>query len=132
MTAVLDNPLISPVDTPSIDDIADKVYAGERLTYEDGARLMRHPNLHELGMLADMVRQRQNPGRVVTYIAGRNINYTNVCWVQCKFCAFYRLPGKDGAYVHSKEEIFQKVQEMVDLGGIEILLQGGLNPKLRI
>jgi cyclic dehypoxanthinyl futalosine synthase len=78
------------------------------------------------------VRQKVNPGRVVTYIAGRNINYTNACWVQCKFCAFYRLPGKDGAYTLPKEEVFQKVQEMVDLGGIEILLQGGLNPKLRI
>lgn len=132
MTTVLENPLTPSVITPSIDDIAEKVYAGERLSYEDGVRLMHHPNLHELGILADVVRQRQNPGRVVTYIAGRNINYTNACWVQCKFCAFYRLPGKDGAYTLSKEEIFQKVQEMVDLGGIEILLQGGLNPKLRI
>jgi cyclic dehypoxanthinyl futalosine synthase len=116
----------------SIDDIAEKVYSGERLSYEDGVRLMHHPNLAELGILADHVRQKVNPGRVVTYIAGRNINYTNACWVQCKFCAFYRLPGKDGAYTLPKEEVFQKVQEMVDLGGIEILLQGGLNPKLRI
>jgi cyclic dehypoxanthinyl futalosine synthase len=131
MTALLEAPQTNELHS-SIDDIADKVYAGERLSYEDGLRLMHHPNLHELGMLADFVRQRQNPGNVVTYIAGRNINYTNVCWVQCKFCAFYRLPGKDGAYTLSKEEIFQKTQEMVDLGGIEILLQGGLNPKLRI
>lgn len=116
----------------NIDDIADKVYSGGRLSYEDGVRLMHHPNLAELGILADHVRQKVNPGRVVTYIAGRNINYTNACWVQCKFCAFYRLPGKDGAYTLSQEEVFQKVQEMVDLGGIEILLQGGLNPKLRI
>jgi cyclic dehypoxanthinyl futalosine synthase len=118
--------------TSNVDDIADKVYDGERLTFEDGLRLMRHPNLAELGILADHVRQKVNPGRVVTYIAGRNINYTNVCWVQCKFCAFYRLPNKDGAYTLSKEEIFRKTQEMIDLGGIEILLQGGLNPKLRI
>ncbi|HEX8550489.1 MAG TPA: cyclic dehypoxanthinyl futalosine synthase [Abditibacteriaceae bacterium] len=128
MTAVSKNP---PV-LQSIDDIAAKVYARERLSYEDGLRLMHHPNLAELGMLADWVRQQQNPGRVVTYIAGRNINYTNVCWVQCKFCAFYRLPGKEGQYTLAKEEIFQKVQEMIDLGGIEILLQGGLNPKLKI
>jgi cyclic dehypoxanthinyl futalosine synthase len=116
----------------NIDDIADKVYSGERLSYDDGVRLMHHPNLAELGILADHARQKVNPGRVVTYIAGRNINYTNACWVQCKFCAFYRLPGKDGAYTLPKEEVFQKVQEMVDLGGIEILLQGGLNPKLHI
>jgi len=116
----------------NIDDIAEKVWDGQRLGYEDGVRLMHHPNLTELGMLADLVRQRQNPGRVVTYIAGRNINYTNVCWVQCKFCAFYRLPQKEGGYTLSKEQIFEKIQEMVDLGGIELLLQGGLNPKLRI
>ena len=135
-TRTLENPAPirhSPiVHHQSIDDIAQKVYDGERLSFDDGLRLMRHPNLAELGILADEVRQRQNPGRVVTYIAGRNINYTNTCWVQCKFCAFYRLPNKDGAYTLSKEQIFQKTQEMIDLGGIEILLQGGLNPQLRI
>jgi cyclic dehypoxanthinyl futalosine synthase len=115
-----------------IDDLADKVYAGERLTYEDGMRLFHHPNLHELGMLADFARQRHNPGRTATYIAGRNINYTNVCWVQCKFCAFYDLPASGRGYTHGHDVIFTKIQEMVDLGGIEILLQGGLNPKLKI
>jgi cyclic dehypoxanthinyl futalosine synthase len=115
-----------------IDDIADKIYSEQRLSYEDGVRLLQHPNLAELGILADHVRQRVNPGRTVTYIAGRNINYTNVCWVQCKFCAFYRLPGREGGYTLAHAEIFDKIQEMVDLGGIEILLQGGLNPKLRI
>jgi cyclic dehypoxanthinyl futalosine synthase len=120
------------VEPSTIDDIAAKVFDGERLSFEDGVRLMHHPNLAELSMLADFVRQKQNPGRVVTYIAGRNINYSNVCWVQCKFCAFYDLPASGQGYTHSKETIFQKIQEMVDLGGIEILLQGGLNPKLKI
>ena len=129
-TRTLDAPIQN--ETSNIDDIAIKVYDGERLSREDGLRLFAHPNLAELGILADVVRQRQNPGRVVTYIAGRNINYTNACWVQCKFCAFYRLPNKDGAYTLSKEQIFQKTQEMIDLGGIEILLQGGLNPALKI
>ena len=131
-TRLLDAPTPEATIHHSIDDIAQKVYDGERLSFDDGLRLMRHPNLAELGILADEVRQRQNPGRVVTYIAGRNINHTNTCWVQCKFCAFYRLPNKDGAYTLSKEQIFQKTQEMIDLGGIEILLQGGLNPQLRI
>ncbi len=131
-TRLLDAPTPEATIHHSIDDIAQKVYDGERLSFDDGLRLMRHPNLAELGILADEVRQRQNPGRVVTYIAGRNINYTNTCWVQCKFCAFYRLPNKDGAYTLSKEQIFQKTQQMIDLGGIEILLQGGLNPQLRI
>jgi len=116
----------------NIDDIADKVFDGERLSFEDGQRLMRHPNLAELGLLADHVRQRHNPGNVVTYICGRNINYSNVCWVQCKFCAFYDLPSSKKGYTLSKDEIFAKIQEMVDVGGIELLMQGGLNPKLRI
>jgi len=125
---------IPTVSSPhsSIDDIAERVFAGERLNFDDGLRLMRHPNLAELGVLADFVRQKQNPGRTVTYIAGRNINYSNVCWVQCKFCVFYDLPAGGEGYVLSQDEIFEKIQRMVDVGGIEILLQGGLNPKLRI
>jgi cyclic dehypoxanthinyl futalosine synthase len=115
-----------------IDDIADKVYAGERLTWEDGRRLFHYTRLPELAALANYVRQRLNPGNIVTYIVGRNINYTNVCWVRCKFCAFYRVPGHEEGYVLTREEIFKKIQQMVDLGGIEILMQGGLNPKLKI
>ncbi len=125
--ALLERELVS-----SIDDIADKVYAGERLSWEDGRRLFHHHNLPELGALADHVRRRLNPDDVVTYVVGRNVNYTNVCWVRCKFCAFYRVPGHEEGYTLSKEEIFEKVQQMVDLGGIEILMQGGLNPRLKI
>jgi cyclic dehypoxanthinyl futalosine synthase len=132
MQTVLETTSLNSAVHPPIDDIAAKVFAGERLSFDDGVRLMHHPNLNELGILADFVRQRQNPGRIVTYIAGRNINYTNVCWVQCKFCAFYDTPKSGRGYTLPKETIFQKIQEMVDLGGIEILLQGGLNPKLKI
>ena len=115
-----------------IDDIADKVYAGERISNDDALRLFKHPNLVDLAELADRVRQVKNPNNIVTYIVGRNINYTNVCWVRCGFCNFYRIPGHSEGYVLSKDEIFRKVQEMVDVGGIEILMQGGLNPKLKI
>ncbi len=136
MITTLPTTLQPPVfDSPTrsnIGDIADKVARGERLSFDDGARLYAHPNLNELGMLADFARQRAVPGRDVTYIRGRNINYSNVCWVQCKFCAFYDLPASNQGYTHGKEVIFGKIQEMVDLGGIEILLQGGLNPKLKI
>jgi cyclic dehypoxanthinyl futalosine synthase len=120
--------------THNIDDIADKVFRGERVTKEDGLRLFRHHNLNELAMLANYVREQLHPdtNHIVTYIVGRNVNYTNVCWVRCKFCAFYRIPGNDEGYVLSKEQIFEKIQQMVDLGGIEILMQGGLNPKLKI
>jgi cyclic dehypoxanthinyl futalosine synthase len=120
-----------------IDDIAEKVYAGERISVEEGLRLMAHPNLTELGLLADTVRRRKCPEGIVTYNIGRNINYTNVCWVRCDFCAFYRPPGSDEGYVLPREEIFGKIDEMVAVGGDaprsnEILMQGGLNPKLRI
>ncbi len=116
----------------SIDDIADKVYGGERITEDDALRLFHHPNVVELAALADHVRQRLHPDNVVSYIIGRNINYTNVCYVRCSFCNFYRIPGAEGGYVLPRETIFQKIQEMVDVGGIEILMQGGLNPKLKI
>jgi len=120
--------------TRSIDDIADKVFANERLTAEEGLRLFHHPNLPELAFLANHVRERLHPttNNLVTYVVGRNINYTNVCWVRCKFCAFYRIPGHEDGYTLSREQIFEKVQQMVDVGGIEILMQGGLNPKLKI
>ncbi|MEP6755113.1 MAG: cyclic dehypoxanthinyl futalosine synthase [Chthonomonadales bacterium] len=120
------------IKSGNIDDIADKVYANERLTAEDGARLLHHHNLPEIAVLADHVRWRLNPDNVVTYVVGRNVNYTNVCWVRCKFCAFYRIPGHEEGYTLSRETIFEKIQQMVDLGGIEILMQGGLNPKLKI
>jgi len=120
-------------EAPSgIEDIADKVYAGERITDADALRLFDHKNVIDLAELADLVRRRKHPDNTVTYIIGRNINYTNVCYVRCRFCNFYRIPGADGGYVLPREEIFQKIQEMVDVGGVEILMQGGLNPKLKI
>ncbi len=106
MTTLLETHHPSPITHHPIDDIAAKVFAGERLSFDDGLRFMQHPNLNELGMLADYVRQKQNPGRVVTYIAGRNINYTNVCWVQCKFCVFYDTPKSGRGYTLSKEDHF--------------------------
>lgn len=118
-----------PVD---LTDIAERVYAGERLSFADGMRLFATPDLPALGALADHVRRRLHPGRTVTFNIGRNINYTNICWVRCKFCAFYRVPGHDEGYVLPEEEILQKCRELVELGGREILIQGGLNPRLKI
>ncbi len=125
---------IASASSTSIDDIADKVYSGERLSFDDGIRLFNHPNLPELATLANFVKEKLHPttNDLVTYVVGRNINYTNVCWVRCKFCAFYRVPGHEDGYVLSREQIFDKIQQMVDLGGIEILMQGGLNPRLKI
>jgi cyclic dehypoxanthinyl futalosine synthase len=112
--------------------IAEKVQARERLTFDEGVELFERATLLELSALADSVRWRLHPEPVVTYVIGRNINYTNVCWARCSFCAFYRLPGSGEGYVLPKGEIFQKIQELIDLGGTEILMQGGLNPSLKI
>ena len=78
------------------------------------------------------MRRRKHPDGVVTYIVDRNVNYTNVCTTSCRFCAFYRPVGHPEGYVLSREVLGQKLQEVVDAGGVQILLQGGLNPELRI
>src|ERR1039458_7484423 len=95
-----------------IADIEAKVVAGQRLSPDDGRRLFAHPNLHELGALADLVRWRLHPEPVVSYVVGRNINYTNVCWVQCSFCAFYRLPNDTSgeAYTLDEAAIWRKIR----------------------
>ena len=115
-----------------LDDIEAKILEGERLSFADGVRLFREATPLQLSAWADLVRRRLHPEERVTYVVGRNINYTNVCWVQCKFCSFFRLPGAEGGYVLSREAIFRKVRELMTLGGTEILIQGGLNPALRI
>lgn len=112
--------------------IADKVFSGERISADDALTLFHHPNLLELATLADYRRQQAKPGREVTYIIGRILNYTNVCWVRCKFCAFYRVPNHEEGYLLTDEEILAKVEDTVSKGGVEILFQGGLNPKLKI
>jgi cyclic dehypoxanthinyl futalosine synthase len=109
-----------------------KIIAGERLSFADGVRLFREANPLQLSTWAHLVRHRLHPDELVTYVIGRNINYTNVCWVQCKFCSFYRLPGVEGGYVLPQGEIFRKIEELLALGGTEILIQGGLNPALKI
>lgn len=115
-----------------LERIAGKVRSGERITRDEGIRLFQVTDLPALGMLADTARRRIHPDPVVTYVVGRNVNYTNVCWVRCKFCAFYRPPGDPEGYVLSREEMAKKIQPLVDLGGREVLLQGGVNPKLKL
>jgi cyclic dehypoxanthinyl futalosine synthase len=116
----------------AFDLVAERVYAGERLSPEDALTLYHHDNLLELGTLANFQRQRKVPNRTVTYIIGRILNYTNVCWVRCKFCAFYRVPNHAEGYLLTDDDILAKVGDTVDKGGVEILFQGGLNPKLKI
>ena len=118
--------------------VVDKVLDGERITAEDAKELYGLP-LNQLGQLADHRRQRAKSeafqcrgSEIVTYIVDRNINYTNVCNVYCKFCAFYRTERDADHYVLSHEEIDRKIDELVSIGGIQILMQGGHHPKLGI
>ena len=117
---------------PSLDVLLQRAADGERLSLAEGTRLLRDASLFELGLAADAVRRRKHPHGVVTYIVDRNINYTNVCTTSCRFCAFYRPVGHAEGYVLSREALARKLQEVVNAGGVQILLQGGLNPDLRI
>ena len=119
--------------------LVDKVLAGERITGDDAMALYRDAPLADLGALADRrrdlakARAYDGHGReVVTYIIDRNINYTNVCNVYCKFCAFYRTEKDYDHYVLSHEEIDQKLDELTSIGGVQILMQGGHHPGLKI
>lgn len=110
--------------------IVSKVLEGERLNEEEGLRLLTGADLLTLGFLANQVRGRLHPELRVTFAIDRNINYTNICVAECRFCAFYRPPGHPEGYVLSREEIFKKIEETVETGGTQILMQGGLNPDL--
>jgi cyclic dehypoxanthinyl futalosine synthase len=116
----------------SIDDLLEYAAAGGRLDFEDAMRLGSEADVHELGLAADARRKALHPDGVVTYIVDRNINYTNVCTTACRFCAFYRPVGHAEGYVLSREQLSQKIEETVAAGGIQILLQGGLNPALHL
>ncbi len=112
--------------------IITKTTSGKRLTAKDGLALLKHADLLTLGELANNVRKRLHPKRLVTYIVDRNINYTNICVNKCKFCAFYRDAGSPEAYLLSNEEIFRKIEETLAQGGTQILMQGGVHPDLGI
>ncbi len=103
---------------------------GERLSRQDALALYREADLFTLGFLARAAREKLHPGPVVTYVADRNINYSNVCACACKFCAFYRAPGHPEAYVLTREQLAEKIEETLALGGTQILLQGGHHPHL--
>jgi cyclic dehypoxanthinyl futalosine synthase len=116
----------------ALDTLLARAADGERLSVSEGERLLGEASLFDLGLAADAVRKRKHPHRTVTYIVDRNVNYTNVCTTSCRFCAFYRPVGHAEGYVLSRAELGKKLQEVVDAGGVQILLQGGLNPELRI
>ena len=116
--------------SPVLDRAYEKAAAHERLGVAEGVALIEHGDLHLLMALAHQRRMHLHPDPVVTYIVERNINYSNDCITYCRFCAFYRPPGHEEAYTLTQEQLGQKIEELLELGGIQILLQGGHNPDL--
>ncbi len=119
-------------NSSSVRHILDKAVAGERLDDADAIALLQSHDLAALGAAAETVSRQKHPEPYRTYNIDRNINYTNVCTAVCDFCAFYRGPKSDEGYVLPREVLLQKIQETVDLGGNQILLQGGLHPKYKL
>jgi len=116
----------------TIDRILSKAVDGTRLTPEEGVALFASHDLHKLGRAAHAVCSRLHPEPYRTFNIDRNVNYTNVCAAVCDFCAFYRKSGDADAYVLPREELYQKIEETIALGGDQILMQGGMHPTLRL
>jgi cyclic dehypoxanthinyl futalosine synthase len=113
-------------------DLLDKAAAGKRLTAAEGLRLLESHDLAALGRAADEVTRRLHPENYRTYNIDRNVNYTNVCTAVCDFCAFYRSPKSPEGYVLERNELYQKIRETIELGGDQILMQGGLHPDFQL
>jgi cyclic dehypoxanthinyl futalosine synthase len=113
-----------------ITSIKGKISAGQRISDQDFLWLEAEADLFELGTLANTIRKKKHPDSVVTYVVDRNINYTDICISACKFCAFFKPPEDASGYLLNKDELKQKIAETQELGGTQILLQGGLHPDL--
>ena len=113
-----------------IDGLLQKAAEGGRLSAEEALFLYEEANLVSLGRTADALRRRLHPDNLGTFVVDRNINYTNACVADCSFCAFYRPPGHPETYRLPIEELLRRVGELVELGGTQVLLQGGLDPTL--
>jgi cyclic dehypoxanthinyl futalosine synthase len=111
-------------------DILRKARSGERISREEGLFLLGHAELLDLAETANEVRFRKNPERRVTFVIDTNPNYSNICNIDCIFCAFYRHPGDEGAYTHSVDHMIARFKEAAANGATTVLLQGGVNPSL--
>lgn len=116
--------------TPSLPALFERITHRSALTQDEWLRVINEAATEDLRRLADDLRRQYHPEDVVTYVVDRNINYSNVCFSVCNFCAFYRKPGDKEGYVLSYEEIYEKVEEMIEIGGSGVLMQGGLHPDL--
>lgn len=121
-----------PNSKKQIVEILDRTVAGERLSDDDALQLLHSHDLAALGRAADEITRRLHPEPYRTYNIDRNINYTNVCTAVCHFCAFYRSPKSDEGYVLDRDVLLKKIEETIELGGDQILLQGGLHPDFKI
>lgn len=104
----------------------------KRMSIDEAVELIENGDLKTLGEMAYKRKKELHPNGITTFVVDRNINYTNVCWVDCKFCAFYRHEKEDDGYILSFEEIDEKIEELIAIGGTQILFQGGVHPKLEI
>ncbi len=116
----------------NIDQILCKVAENQRLSVQDANLLLNKADFLKLGEMAARKRNSLCQDKIITYVVDRNINYTNICVSGCKFCAFYKNLGQDGGYVIEKELLTDKIKETIELGGTQILLQGGMHPELDI
>jgi cyclic dehypoxanthinyl futalosine synthase len=114
----------------AIGEIGVRVERGERITTADTAVLWEHATDDELKRMAGAVRARFHAPRRATYMVMRIINYTNVCVAQCDYCAFYVLPNREGGYVLTREDVFAKIDDLLEAGGDLAAFNGGFNPKL--
>jgi cyclic dehypoxanthinyl futalosine synthase len=118
------------LQTATTTELLARLARHEHLAHDEWLQVIAEAPTEELRRLADERRAKLHPDGAVTYVVDRNINYTNVCFSVCNFCAFYRKPGHPEGYVLDYEEIYQKVEEMIEIGGSGILMQGGLHPDL--
>ncbi|HVA32779.1 MAG TPA: cyclic dehypoxanthinyl futalosine synthase [Candidatus Baltobacteraceae bacterium] len=116
----------------SLANLLDRAAGGGRLTFEEGVRLYEEADLHDLGAAAHARRMALYPNDVVTYVIDTTINYTNVCNVHCTFCAFFRPEKHNEGYTMSHDRVLERVKFAADLGATQIMIQGGVNPELRL
>lgn len=110
--------------------IYDKIDRGQRIDKKEALELLNDGDFLMLGDLAGRIRRKKHPEPVVTFVIDRNINYTNICVSECRFCAFFCKAGKGDGYVITREDLRKKIEETLELGGTQVLLQGGMNPDL--
>ena len=115
----------------TVEYILDKIKKNIRITEDEALFLLNNVDILTLGRLADIVRRKKH-NDIVTFVVDRNINYTNVCVAGCKFCAFQTTKKSPNAYTLDFTEIFKKIEELIEWGGTTVLMQGGLNPELRL